>query len=70
MHQQFSGSVKLLGQWLFWFFSKDWAKNGPKVKKGNRKIKNDDSKTGVTQVLIELQQMDQNCKLWVCPFSA
>ena len=59
MHQQFSGSGKLLGEWLFWsflFFSKDSAKNGPKVKKGDRKIKNDDTRTGITQVLIELQQ--------------
>ena len=59
MHQQFSGSGKLLGQWLFWLFllfSKDSAKNGPKGKKGDRKIKNDDTKTGITQVLIELQQ--------------
>ena len=59
MHQQFSGSGKLLGQWLFWlfsFFSKDSAKNGLKVKKGVRKIKNDDTKTGITQVLIALQQ--------------
>ena len=59
MHQQFSGSGKLLGQWLFWFFkffSKDSAKNGPKVKNGTRKIKNDDTKTGITQVLTELQQ--------------
>ena len=59
MHQQFSESDKLLGQWLFWlfsFFSKDSAKNGPKVKKGVRKIKNDDTKTGITQVLIALQQ--------------
>ena len=59
MHQQFSGSGKLPGQWLFWLFllfSKDSAKNGPKVKKSDKKIKNDDVKTGITQVLIELQQ--------------
>ena len=42
--------------WLFLFFSKDSAKNGSKDKKGDRKIKNDDTKTGITQVLIELQQ--------------
>ena len=41
---------------LILFFSKDSAKNGPKVKKGNRKIKNDDTKTGIIQVLTELQQ--------------
>ena len=28
----------------------------PKSKKGNRKIKNHGAKTGITQVLIELQQ--------------
>ena len=57
MHQQFSGSGKLLGQWPLWlflFFSKDSTKNGPKIKKGDRKMKNNDSKTGITQVLIEL----------------
>ena len=68
MHQQFSGSGKLLGQWLFWFFSKDSAKNGPKVKKGNRKIKNGDTKTGITQVLIEPQQMDQTVNFGYVPF--
>ena len=58
MHQQFSSSGKLLGQWLFLlflFFSKDSAKNRPKVQKKNEiKINNDDTKTRITQVLIEL----------------
>ena len=38
------------------FFSKDSAKNWPKVKKGDRKRTKIDTKTGITQVLIELQQ--------------
>ena len=42
--------------YIFLSFSKDSPKNGPKVKKSNRKIKNDDTETGITQVLIELQQ--------------
>ena len=53
--------------------SKDLAKNRVKVKKGDRKVKKDDTKTGIRQVLIEPQQnffhqhyldqnIDQNCK--------
>ena len=31
-------------------------KNEPKVKKGGMKVKKNDTKTGITQVLIELQR--------------
>ena len=53
MHPNFQG---LANVWdddyfdYFCFFSKDSAKSEPKVKQDNKKIKNDDVKTGITQV--------------------
>ena len=81
MHQQLSGSGKFLGQWLFWLFFiffKRFCKKWTQSQSDDRKIKNDNTKTGITQVLVELQQKffhqhwtqkwTKNCKLWVCPF--